>query len=179
MEEGKCLNSKEIYDGKVVRLTVDRVQIPDGREIELEVCDLSGAAAVVPVDEQGRAVLVRQYRYATGGWILEVPAGKMDPGEEPETCALREVAEETGCRPSKLVPMGFIFTGPGFTNEKIWLYLATDLTDVGQHLDHDELLRVERMDLDRAVSMARSGEIEDAKSVCALLRAEHFHSKRQ
>lgn len=174
MEEGRCLESRPIYDGRVVRLSVDRVKIPDGREIELEVCHLSNAAAVVPVDAAGRAVMVRQYRYATGGWLLEVPAGKTDPGEDPETCAMREVQEETGYRASVLTPMGWILTGPGFTDERIWLYLATGLEEVGQHLDHDELLNVEHVELDRAVQMARTGEITDGKSICALLRAPYF-----
>lgn len=174
MDAEACVSSREVYDGRVVRLSVDRVRIPTGKEIELEVVHLSGAAAVVPVDADGKVLMVRQYRYATGGWLVEVPAGKMDPNEEPEACARREVEEETGYRPGRLVPMGWILTGPGFTNEKIWLYLALDLEKTQQHLDEDEVLNVERMELDQAVRMARNGEIVDGKSICALLRAPHF-----
>jgi ADP-ribose pyrophosphatase len=103
-----------------------------------------------------------------------VPAGKLDHGEPPETCAAREVEEETGFRPGKLVPMGWIWTTPGFTDEKIWLYAARDLAPSRQNLQTDEVLTVERLPLERAVEMAASGEIRDGKSVCALLRATRF-----
>jgi ADP-ribose pyrophosphatase len=116
-------------------------------------------------------LLVRQYRYATGGFLLEVPAGKLDPDEAPESCAAREVEEETGFRPRRLDPLGFIWTTPGFTDERIWLFLARDLEATRQVLQHDEVLTVVRMPLPDAVERAVSGEIEDGKSVCALLRA--------
>ena len=116
-------------------------------------------------------LLVRQYRHATGGWLLEVPAGKLDPGEGPEVCARREVEEETGVRPGRLISLGWIWTAPGFTDERIWLYLATDLQAGRQDLQPDELLRVERLPLAEAVARARSGELTDAKSVCSILRA--------
>ena len=109
-----------------------------------------------------------------GGWLLEIPAGKLDDGEPPERCAAREVEEETGFRPGRLIPMDWIFTTPGFTDEKIWLYLALDLTPTQQELQHDEVLTVERMPLDEAVRLAGQGEIRDGKSVCALLRAPRF-----
>ena len=130
-----------------------------------------GAAAVVPVDGEGRVLLVRQYRHATAGWILEVPAGKLDHGETPEACAVREVEEETGFRPRGLVSLGWIWTTPGFTDEKIWLFLARDLAAGRQDLQIDEALSVERVPVQDAIAMASSGEITDAKSVCALLRA--------
>jgi ADP-ribose pyrophosphatase len=130
-----------------------------------------GAAAVVPIDEAGRVLLVRQYRYAASGWLLEVPAGKLDDGEPPERCAVREVEEETGHRPRELEPLGWIWTTPGFTDEKIWLYLARGLESTRQNLQADEVLKVERFPFAEAVQMAASGVIRDGKSVCALLRA--------
>jgi ADP-ribose pyrophosphatase len=133
-----------------------------------------GAAAVVAVDGAEQAVLVRQYRHAAGGWLLEVPAGKLDGSEPPETCAARELEEETGFRPGRLLPMGWIWTTPGFTDEKIWLFLALDLAETRQDLQAGELLTVERMPLAEAARLAGSGEIRDSKSVCALLRAPLF-----
>jgi len=171
MGKEKLIESKEIYDGRVVRLSVDRIVLPNGAETELEVIRHRGAAAVVPVDAERNVLLVRQYRYATGSWLLEIPAGKLDGGEPPETCATREVEEETGYRAGKLVPMGWIWTTPGFTDEKIWLYLATDLEQATQRLEDNEVLTVERRPLREAVAMALAGEIQDAKSVCGLLRA--------
>jgi ADP-ribose pyrophosphatase len=160
-----------VFKGRVVDLSVERVLLPNGNVCELELIRHPGAAAVVPVDEGGNVLLVRQYRHAAGGYLLEVPAGKLDPGELHETCALREVEEETGHRVSKLTPLGWIFTTPGFTDEKIWLYLATGLAPTRQDLQHDEVLTVERVPLAMAVSWAETGEITDAKSICALLRA--------
>jgi ADP-ribose pyrophosphatase len=143
----------------------------------LERTDPRDRDAVVAVDENQNVLLVRQYRHATRDYVLEVPAGKLDGDEAPETCALREVEEETGFRAGELVPMGWIWTTPGFTDEKIWLFLATDLTPAKQDLQHDEVLTVERMPLREALQMALRGDIRDAKSVCALMRAP-YHMKR-
>jgi ADP-ribose pyrophosphatase len=158
----------------VVDLSVERIRLPNGNVCELELIRHPGAAAVVPVDDAGNALLIRQYRHATGGYLLEVPAGKLDPGEAPETCARREVEEETGYRPGELLPLGWIWTTPGFTDERIWLFVARGLAPTRQDLQNDEVLTVERVPLERAVSWAETGEIQDAKSICALLRASRF-----
>jgi ADP-ribose pyrophosphatase len=171
VREPHLLTSKSIYDGRVVKLRLDRVDLPNGHVVELEVIRHQGAAAVVPVDADGNVLMVRQYRHATAGFILEVPAGKLDGGEDPEVCARREVEEETGHRVGSLEPLGWIWTTPGFTDERIWLYLARDLTATAQRLEHDEVLTVERVPLSEAVARAANGEIADGKSVCALLRA--------
>jgi len=171
VDEARLLTSKSIYEGRVVRLRLDRVELPNGRPVELEVVRHPGAAAVVPVDRDGNVLLVRQYRHATSGWLIEVPAGKLDAGEDPETCARREVEEETGHRAGRLDPLGWIWTTPGFTDERIWLFLARDLTVTEQRLEHDEVLTVERLPIAEAAARAAAGEIVDAKSVCALLRA--------
>ena len=180
MERGKgqTLERRAIHDGRVVKLAVERVRLPNGNVAELEVIRHPGAAAAVPLDASGHVWLVRQYRHATGEWLLEVPAGKLDPGEDPERCAAREVAEEVGQRPGALVPLGFIYTTPGFTDEKIWLYLATALEPAAQELQQDEVLTVERLPLDEAVRLAAGGEIRDAKSVCALLRVRDHLDRR-
>ena len=169
--QGERLGTREIYRGRTFDVDVDRVRLPNGRELDMELVHHRGAAAVVPVLDDGTVLLVRQYRYASGGWLLEIPAGKLDHGEAPEACARRETEEETGYRPARLEPLGWIWTSPGFADEKIWLYLATGLEPTQQTLEHDEVLSLERMPLKEAVDKAARGEIHDAKSVCALLRA--------
>lgn len=171
MDEAKLLTTKSVYEGKVVRLRLDRVELPNGRAVEMELIRHSGAAAVVPIDADGNVLLVRQYRHATSGWILEVPAGKLDGSESPEVCARREVEEETGYRAGSLESLGWIWTTPGFTDERIWLFLARDLTRSEQRLEDDEVLSVLRVPAREAFEKALGGEITDGKSVCALLRA--------
>jgi ADP-ribose pyrophosphatase len=172
-DEPKRLQRRPIYRGRVVDLSVDSVRLPNGNVCDLELIRHPGAAAVVPLDTDGNVVLVRQYRYAAGDWLLEVPAGKLDAGEAAETCALRELEEETGYRAGKLTPLGWIWTTPGFTDERIWLYLATELSPSTLAHDVDEVLRVERMPFEEAVALAATSGLRDAKSVCALLRAAH------
>ena len=171
LEGPQRLHRKPIYPGQVVNLSVDTVRLPNGVDVELEMVRHPGAAAMVPVDSQGRVLLVRQYRYATDGFLLEIPAGKLDAGEPPERCAHRELIEEIGQRAGRLSPLGWIWTTPGFSDEKIWLYLALDLQEAEQALEEDEVLTVERLSLEEAVARAQRGEIVDAKTVCGLLRA--------
>lgn len=167
----ELVSQRDAWRGRMIGVTVDAVTLPNGRTVDLEIVRHPGAAAVVPVDADNNVVLVRQVRYAAGGWLLEVPAGKLDEGEAPEACAARELQEETGYRAKKLIPMGRIWTSPGFTDERIWLFLATELEPVPQALEADEVLTIERLPLREALERALRGEIEDAKSVCALLRA--------
>ena len=174
MQEAELLERKQVFKGRVVDLSVDRVRMPNGKTTELEVIRHPGAAAMVPLTESGEVLLVRQYRYATGGWLLEVPAGKLDDGEDPEVCAVRELEEEVGLKPARVTPLGWIWTTPGFTDEKIWLYLCRDLRPGQQDLQDDEVLTVESRSLTEAVEMVRQGEICDSKSICALLQAEAY-----
>jgi len=176
--QGERLGSREIYRGRTFNVDVDQVRLPNGREVEMELVHHRGAAAVVPVLDDGTVLLVRQYRYATGGWLLEIPAGKLVGGESPETCAGREAEEEVGYRPSKLEPLGWIWSTPGFADEKIWLFLATGLESTKQGLEEDEVLQIERMPLQEAIDKAASGEIHDAKSAVALLRAARFFDSK-
>jgi ADP-ribose pyrophosphatase len=174
-ERARVLSSRSVYEGRVVKLRVEEIELPSGRRSILELVAHPGAAAVVPVDADGNVLLVRQYRHATGGnWLLEVPAGKLDPGETPETCATRECEEETGFRPGELVPLGWIWTTPGFTDERIWLFLARGLAPGRQDLQDDEALTVERLPLAEAAARALDGGIDDGKSIVALLRAMRY-----
>ena len=174
------LASRRIHTGRVLNLDVDRVRFPDGSEGELEIIRHSGASAIVPflgdpAGEDPQILLIRQYRYASGGTMLEVPAGRPDhPGEDWEVCARRELQEETGLVAGKLQPLTSIFTTPGFTDEKIHLFLATELTNGTQTLDADEFVEPVTMPLSEALEMIRSGEISDAKTICTLLFAAGF-----
>jgi ADP-ribose pyrophosphatase len=174
MRDGEQLSKWVAYSGRIVTLAVEEVRLPNGRIAELDVVHHPGAAAVVAVTPEDQVVLIRQYRWPTGGWLLEVPAGMLRAGEDPEACARRELEEETGLRASRLVPLGWIWTSPGFADEKIWLYLARGLEAARQALDDDEILSVEKVALTRAVDMAGSGEISDGKSVAALVRAARW-----
>ena len=170
-------DSRRVYSGKFLKVDRDRVRLPDGREADLEVVRHPGASAVVPFVTDDDVLLIRQFRYAVGGFILEIPAGTLDAGEEPEACARREVEEEMGHRPGRLQRLGSILTTPGFTDEVIHLWSAHDLTPAQQKLDHDELLTVERIPFEAAVEAVCAGEIVDAKSICALMLAREVRRR--
>jgi ADP-ribose pyrophosphatase len=162
---------KQIYRGRVVSLNLETVTLPNGTTIELEVVRHQGAAAAVPLTDDGNVLLIRQYRHAAGGYIYEIPAGKIDPGEEPLACAAREVEEEIGRRASSIAPMLSFFTTPGFTDEVIHLFLATGLTPGTQSLEHDEVLEVVEMPLEQAIRHIADGTIRDAKTIIGLQAA--------
>lgn len=161
-------------------LGIDTVRFPDGSVGELEMIHHSGASAVLPVlsdpaGEDPQILLVRQYRYASGGYLHEVPAGRPDrPGEPWEECARRELREETGMEAGVLRYLTTIYTTPGFTDEQIRLYLATDLTAGETRYDADEFMETVRLPLSEALRMVRDGEITDGKTVCTLLYAAGF-----
>jgi ADP-ribose pyrophosphatase len=160
--------TKNIYTGIVVNLHVDTVTLPNGLTVDLEVVRHPGAAAVVPLKSDGTVVLIRQFRHAAGGFIYEIPAGKLYPGEDPTVCARRELEEEIGYRAGTLELLSSIFTAPGFTDEVIHIYKATGLSVGRQQLDRDEVLEVVEMSLPEAIRMIKNGEIRDAKSIVGL-----------
>jgi ADP-ribose pyrophosphatase len=174
------LERREIWNGRIVRLSLDRVRFPDGKEGELELIRHAGAAAVVPFldppsDPDPRILLLKQYRYAAGGRLLEVPAGIPLDGEEPwERCALRELEEETGRRAGDLRYLTRIYTTPGFTDEVIHLFAATELREGREAPDADEYIEPVVMPFSRALEGIRSGEIVDGKSMAALLFLRAF-----
>lgn len=177
------IDGRRVYEGRVLDVHVDRIRLPNGAEGELEVIRHVGAAAVVPVHRPGEwegtgfgVILLRQYRYAADGMMWEVPAGKLDRGETPAQCARRELEEEAGVRAAEIRPLTRIFTTPGFTDEVIHLFLALGLQETESA--HEGLEYIQRRDvpLARAVEMVGSGEIVDAKTICALLFAARFHA---
>jgi ADP-ribose pyrophosphatase len=166
--------TKTIYKGRVLDLTLEEARLPNRRVVQLEMIRHPGAAAVVPVREDGRIVMIRQYRHAAGGMIYEIPAGRLDNGEAPLNCAKRELREEAGYEAARWEKLGAIFTTPGFTDERIHLFLAADLTPVPQELEHDEVIEVEEIPLETLVGMIERGEVVDGKTICALTLA-YFH----
>lgn len=174
------LGSRPVHDGRIVHLSVDTVRFPDGSTGELEMIRHSGASAVLPLagrrsDADPEILLIRQYRYASGGYMLEVPAGRPDaPGEDWEVCARRELEEETGMTAGRIVRMTGIHTTPGFTDEFIHLYLAEDLREGSTSFDHDEFIELVRMPFSEALALVEQGEITDGKTIVCLLYARAF-----
>ncbi len=169
MEE-TTLRSEQIYDGRIIRLSVLEVRLPDGKIAKRELITHPGAVAIVALDEAGNVLLVRQFRTAANRILLEIPAGTLHPGEDPLVCAERELQEETGYRPGKLEALGGIFAAPGYTTEFIHLFWATELSESRLSMDEDEFIEVERVPLSQALEMIEQGEIADGKSVSGLLR---------
>ena len=178
-EAGK-IASRPIYRGRIVDLRVDRVRFPDGSEGELEMIRHSGASAVLPLlgpreSADPTILLLRQYRYAAGGYLYEVPAGRPAvEGEDWEVCARRELEEETGLVAGRMTRMTSILTTPGFTDERIHLFLAEELKPGSSALDHDEFIETVPLPLSEALRMVREEEIDDAKTICTLLYAAGF-----
>ena len=174
------IDSRLVYDGRVVRLSVDTVRFPDGSEGQLEMIRHVGASAVLPFlgglfDPDPDVLLVRQYRYASDGYLYEVPAGlPAGPEESWEECAHRELEEETGMRAATLTPLTRIYTTPGFTDEVIRLFVATDLEPGELSRDPDEFMEVVRVAFSEVLEMVRDGRIVDAKSITIILYADRF-----
>jgi ADP-ribose pyrophosphatase len=162
------MSSKKIFSGKVIALNIDTVTLPNGITVDLEMVRHPGAAAVVPWKENGIVVLIRQFRHAAGGFIYEIPAGKLHPGENPQDCAARELEEEIGYQAGRFERLSSIFTAPGFTDEVIHLYKATGLTKGRQQLDRDEVLEVIEMPIAEAIGKIQDGTIRDAKTIVGL-----------
>jgi len=166
-------DDRDTQYGWPVRVANERVELPNGRTLLIDIVRHPGASAVVPFLSDDEVLLIRQYRHATNGSILEVPAGKLDPGESPEDCAVRELEEEAGQRAGRLVSLGPIWTSPGFTDEQIHLFAAHELEAVERRLEDDEIIDLVPMRLGEAVELVWNGGIRDAKSALALLQAAH------
>jgi len=173
------LGTRRIYSGRVLDLDVDTVRFPDGSVGELEMIRHSGASAVVPVlstdtTSDPEILLIRQFRHAADGFVWEVPAGRLDPGEAPDDCARRELLEEAGAIAGRLTRLTTIYTTPGFTDERIHLFVARDLTQ-GQHRrEADEFMETRPLLLSRILAMIEAGEMTDGKTVAALLFFSRF-----
>jgi ADP-ribose pyrophosphatase len=172
-------SGRRVYSGRVINLDIDVVEFPNGESGELEMFRHPGASAVVPflTDPRGpdpQLMLIKQYRYAAGGYLYEIPAGRLDPNEEPLACAHRELREETGCTAGQMTHMHTMFTTPGFTDERIHIFLASDLKQGDHAREADEFLSVETVKLSRALEMIKSGELNDGKTTVGILFAAGF-----
>ncbi len=162
------MDVKHIYSGKFLTYNIDTVTLPNGATAELEMIRHPGASAVVPIKDDGTVVMIRQFRHAADGFIYEIPAGKLNPGEDPLDCAQRELEEEIGYRPGKLELLTSIYTAPGFTDEVIHIYKATGLQEGLQQLDKDEVLEILEWPLEKAIAEIKNGTIRDAKTIIGL-----------
>jgi ADP-ribose pyrophosphatase len=183
MTDSARLDSVRVYTGRVLNLDVDRVRFPDGSTGELEMIRHSGASAVLPfasdpAGEDPQLILIRQYRYAAERTIYEIPAGRLDPGETPLECATRELLEETGCTAERVEPLTTIYTTPGFTDERIHLFMATGLTRGESKLESDEFIEVVTLPLSEVLQMIERGEIVDGKTLIAILFAAGYRLGR-
>ena len=165
------LSAQRIYDGRVIKLRVDTVELPNGRQATREIIEHPGAVCIAALTADERIVLVRQYRRPIDEVILEAPAGKLDKDEDPLACAKRELQEETGYRASSWHLISRFYTTPGFCDEIMFLYVAKDLEQAGQSLDEDEFVQVEYMPLQEARDLVLEGKLNDGKTMLAVLAA--------
>jgi ADP-ribose pyrophosphatase len=167
------ISGERVYQGRILDLEVDRVRLPNGTETTREVVRHVGAAVVLPIRDDGQVVLVRQYRYPMAEILLELPAGKMDPGESPADCATRELAEEIGWRAGQIHALGAFFTTPGFTDELLHAFVATDLRPAPDVIaDPDEAIEITTMTADAVLTACRDGQIRDGKTLAVFLMAQ-------
>lgn len=167
------IGGERVYEGKILDLEVDRVRLPSGTETSREVVRHKGAAVVLPIHSDGFLVLVNQYRYPTGEVLMELPAGKLEPGEPARDCAARELEEETGWRAGAIHELGAFFTTPGFSDEILHAFVATHLEPAEDvQTDPDEVLEVVTLSLEEALAAAREGGIRDGKTLAVLLLAQ-------
>ena len=166
----KTLSKEEIFKGRVINLDVETVELPNKKTSTREIVSHPGGVAVLAVDEDKNAYMVTQFRSPYKETVFEVPAGKLDKGEDHLSCGIRELKEETGLTAEKMHYMGCIFPSPGYTNEIIHLYYAEGLSQSGQHLDEDEFLSVTKVPLEKLKDMCMNNEIKDAKTVALILK---------
>ena len=168
----RTVESKTLFDGVIVTLKVDQAQLPDGKVATREVVEHPGGVAILPLHEDGTVDIVRQFRYPFGKVVTELPAGKLEYGEDHRLAALREVQEEVGVIPGELTYLGYMVSSPGFCDEKLHLYLARDLVQKQQHLDEDEFLNVVTMPFEELTRQVMEGTVIDAKTVAAVLKTK-------
>lgn len=169
----RTITSQPIYEGRIIKVKVDEVQLPNGKTAKREIVHHQGAVAVMPLTNDGKLVAVRQFRKPLERTIVEIPAGKLEPGEEPLACAIRELEEETGYVAQKMELLSTFYTSPGFADELLHVYVATGLTKGESRPDEDEFVDVLELTLEEAQELHRTGEIRDAKTVVALFAWEN------
>ena len=174
----KRIEGEDKYKGLIVNVRMDKAELFNGHIVKREVVEHPGGVTILPVDEEGNCYMVEQFRYPMGKMMLEAPAGKLEPGEEPLASAERELSEETGFTAEQLVDLGRYCTSPGISTEVLHIYLALGLKAGKTHPDEDEYLNIKKMPLTQLVDMVMKGEIDDGKTIVALLKAEKYLSKQ-
>lgn len=167
----EMVSQQTVYEGVIVNVRVDKARLLDGRITNREVVEHPGGVAVFAMDEENKVIMVRQFRYPMGEVVLELPAGKLEPGEDPRDSGLRELEEETGLQPQTFLSMGCSYSSPGILAEKIHLYFAKDLVQGPVHPDDGEFLEVVRIPYDQLMDMVAQGEIKDGKTLAGILKA--------
>jgi 8-oxo-dGTP pyrophosphatase MutT (NUDIX family) len=170
------MERKEIFKGRVIQLGLETIQFEDKPPFELEIVRHPGGAAVVAIDDQNKVCLIRQYRHAVGGWIWEIPAGKLEPNEPPHITAERELEEEVGLKAQTWYDLGSMYSSPGFCSEEVYLYLAKNLTQVATNQETHEYIEIHWMNFEQALQLIQDNTIRDAKSVIALFRTQPYLS---
>ena len=171
------INREEVYKGKIFTVVQDEIEFENGKKAKWDLVMHNGACAIVPLTDQQEVILVRQYRNAEDGDVLEIPAGKLEKGEEPLTCAKRELEEEIGYRAGAIEKICAMYTAVGFSDEKLHLYIATELVKSKQSLDEDEYIELVTYPLEEAIKMIFTGEIKDSKTIVGLLAVKEFLRK--
>jgi ADP-ribose pyrophosphatase len=170
----EILSSEKVFDGKVVKVFLEDVLLPDGRKVRWERVEHPGAVGIVPLLREDVLLMVRQYRHAVRGELLEIPAGKLDHGESPGECAERELTEEVAHKAGRLIKLAEFYNSPGYSDERFFLYLGMDLSPKEGESEPDEFLVVVEVDINEALSMISRGEIRDAKSIIGITLAGLF-----
>ena len=172
--EEKTMKSERVYEGKIVNLRVDTVELPGKKYSKREIVEHPGAVGIIPIKEDGSLILVKQYRKPVEKMLLEIPAGKIEINEEPKETAIRELIEETGLKANKMEYILEFYTSPGFTNEKVYLFLATDLEFVKQDPDENEYIQVKEIPIHKLIDMVNKGEITDSKTIISIFFAKKY-----
>ena len=170
----KQVGSETVYEGLIVKIRRDVAELQNGGRVPREVVVHPGGVGIIPVTKDNKILMVRQYRYPMEEELLEIPAGKLDEGEDPFECAVRELSEETGCTAGRFVDLGATYPSPGFCKEVLYLYLALDLQHGDMHLDENELLSVEQVGIDELIEKIMANELPDAKTIIGVLKAKRY-----
>jgi ADP-ribose pyrophosphatase len=173
------ISSKRIFKGKVLNLFFDKVKLPNNKIATREKVTHPGAVAVVPVNNKNEVLLVKQYRYPVERVLIEIPAGKLDSDEPPIECAKRELHEEVGVIDGQIIHLSTIYTSPGFSDEKMEIYIALDFKETENNPDHDEFLHLFKLNLDDCINMIEDGTIDDAKSIIGIILAKNYIEKNR
>ena len=174
----KTLEQETLYEGLIVNVRMDAAELPNGKRVRREVVEHPGGVTVAALTPDGELLFVRQFRYPYGEVLLEIPAGKLEKGEDPRDCGIRELKEETGAEAGIFESLGIFYPSPGYSGEKIYMFLARDLVFGEARPDEDEFLDMERISLDRAADMVLSGEIPDGKTMAAVLKVAEMRRRK-